>query len=47
VLRGSYVDFAKLIAEDIEKWGKVILCQEGAKASCCTRDEGRSFGVVL
>jgi tripartite-type tricarboxylate transporter receptor subunit TctC len=24
VLRGSYVDFAKLIAEDIEKWAKVI-----------------------
>jgi tripartite-type tricarboxylate transporter receptor subunit TctC len=24
VLRGSYVDFAKLVAEDIEKWGKVV-----------------------
>ena len=24
VLRGSYVDFAKLVAEDIEKWAKVI-----------------------
>jgi hypothetical protein len=24
VLRGSHVDFAKLIAEDIEKWAKVI-----------------------
>ena len=24
VLLGSYADFAKLIAEDIEKWAKVI-----------------------
>jgi hypothetical protein len=24
VLRGSDVDFARLIAEDIEKWAKVI-----------------------
>ena len=23
------------------------LCQEGAKASCCTQDEGRSFGAAL
>ena len=23
------------------------LCQEDAKASCCTRDEGRSLGVAL
>ena len=23
------------------------LCQEGAKASCCTKDEGRPFGVAL
>jgi hypothetical protein len=23
------------------------LCQEGAKASCCTKDEGRSFGAAL
>jgi hypothetical protein len=44
---GSPADFGKLIADETEKWGKVILCQEGAKASCCTRDEGRSFGVVL
>ena len=26
-------------------WGG--LCQEDAKASCCTKDEGRSFGVAL
>jgi hypothetical protein len=25
----------------------VVLCQEDAKASCCTRDEGRPFGVAL
>jgi hypothetical protein len=25
----------------------VVLCQEGARAPCCTRDEGRPFGVVL
>ena len=23
------------------------LCQEDAKASCCTRDEGRSLGAAL
>jgi hypothetical protein len=23
------------------------LCQEGAEALCCTRDEGRSFGAAL
>ena len=23
------------------------LCQEDAKASCCTEDEGRSFGAAL
>jgi tripartite-type tricarboxylate transporter receptor subunit TctC len=42
-LAGSPSDFGKLIADETEKWGKVILCQEGAEASCCTRDEGRSF----
>ena len=25
----------------------VALCQEGARAPCCTRDEGRPFGAVL
>jgi hypothetical protein len=25
----------------------VVLCQEDAKASCCTKDEGRSFGAAL
>ena len=43
----SLADFGKHIAEETEKWGKVILCQEDAKASCCTGDEGRSFGVAL
>src|SRR5215831_3687733 len=28
-------------------WQHVLLCQEDAKASCCTRDEGRSFGAAL
>ena len=27
--------------------GVVVLCQEGAKAPCCTRDEGGPFGAVL
>jgi hypothetical protein len=27
---------------DVSLW--VVLCQEDAKASCCTRDEGRPFG---
>jgi hypothetical protein len=26
---------------------QLVLCQEDAKASCCTRDEGRPFGVAL
>ena len=25
----------------------VVLCHEGAKAPCCTRDEGGPFGAVL
>lgn len=25
----------------------LVLCQEGAKAPCCTRDEGRPFGAAL
>src|SRR6516165_11146348 len=25
----------------------VVLCQEGARALCCTRDEGGPFGAVL
>ena len=35
----------------IGEWGTVLgdavvaLCQEGARAPCCTRDEGRSFEV--
>jgi hypothetical protein len=30
---------------DVSK--EVVLCQEGARASCCTRDEGGPFGAVL
>ena len=26
---------------------EVALCQEGARAQCCTRDEGGPFGAVL
>src|SRR5215469_12496966 len=26
---------------------EAVLCQEGARASCCTRDEGGPFGAVL
>ena len=26
---------------------EVVLCQEGARAPCCTRDEGGPFGAVL
>jgi tripartite-type tricarboxylate transporter receptor subunit TctC len=47
VVANTQEEFASQIREEIPKWAKVILCQEGAKASCCTRDEGRSFGVVL
>jgi hypothetical protein len=27
--------------------GSRCLCQEDEKSSCCTKDEGRSFGAVL
>jgi len=36
---------AKMIA--LENPLRALLCQEDAKASCCTRDEGRSFGAAL
>ena len=26
---------------------KVVLCQEGVRAPCCMRDEGRPFGAAL
>jgi hypothetical protein len=26
---------------------EAVLCQEGARAPCCTRDEGGPFGAVL
>ena len=28
-------------------WAMVVLCQEGARAPCCRRDEGGPFGAVL
>jgi hypothetical protein len=30
-------------------WSKavVVLCQEGVRAPCCMRDEGRPFGAAL
>jgi S-(hydroxymethyl)glutathione dehydrogenase / alcohol dehydrogenase len=31
----------------ITGYGAVVLCQEGAKAPCCTRDEGGPFGAAL
>ena len=32
---------------EVEVIARVALCQEGARAPCCTRDEGRPFGAVL
>jgi predicted TIM-barrel fold metal-dependent hydrolase len=29
------------------KWAVAVLCQEGARAPCCTRDEGGPLGAVL
>jgi len=29
------------------KTAKVVLCQEGVRAPCCMRDEGRPFGAAL
>jgi NADP-dependent 3-hydroxy acid dehydrogenase YdfG len=34
------------IAADFYDAG-AVLCQEGARAPCCTRDEGGPFGAVL
>jgi hypothetical protein len=31
----------------VEPGAVVVLCQEGARAPCCTRDEGGPFGAVL
>lgn len=35
----------------VADWGSAnpspLLCQEEAKASCCTEDDGRSIGVAL
>ena len=31
----------------VAQGAKVVLCQEGARAPCCTRDEGGPFGAVL
>lgn len=31
---------------DIESLS-VVLCQEGVRAPCCMRDEGRPFGAAL
>jgi hypothetical protein len=31
----------------VRKKVEVVLCQEGARAPCCTRDEGGPFGAVL
>ena len=40
----------KVMLADIEKAAldaAVVLCQEGARAPCCRRDEGGPFGAVL
>ena len=31
----------------MEAQARAVLCQEGARAPCCTRDEGGPFGAVL
>jgi hypothetical protein len=38
---------AEATKQFFEKVAAVALCQEGARAPCCTRDEGRPFGAVL
>jgi len=37
----------ELVALMLETKPEVVLCQEGARAPCCTRDEGGPFGAVL
>jgi len=42
----SYVGRAKQIGRGFVI-AEAVLCQEGARAPCCTRDEGGPFGAVL
>jgi hypothetical protein len=39
--------FILLVVEEKIPKIVVVLCQEGARAPCCTRDEGGPFGAVL
>jgi hypothetical protein len=44
--RDTWRLFLRFVAQRTKK--KVaVLCQEGAKAPCCTRDEGGPFGAAL
>lgn len=40
--------YASALALPKARFGSgAVLCQEGARAPCCTRDEGGPFGAVL
>jgi hypothetical protein len=41
------VDGKSRVSREAQARFREGLCQEDAKASCCTEDEGRSFGAAL
>ena len=45
--RQLFMDDTSRVSREAQARFREGLCQEDAKASCCTEDEGRSFGAAL
>jgi hypothetical protein len=45
--RQLFMDDTSRVSREAQARFCESLCQEDAKASCCTKDEGRSFGAAL
>jgi hypothetical protein len=45
--RQPFMDGTSRVSREAQARFREGLCQEDAKASCCTKDEGRSFGAAL
>ena len=45
--RQLFMDGTSRVSREAQARFREGLCQEDAKASCCTKDEGRSFGAAL
>src|SRR5215831_4959382 len=45
--RQLFMDDKSRVSREAQARFREGLCQEDAKASCCTEDEGRSFGAAL